>query len=168
MKPVTMPRNRWAEFVLQPVTKLAATPGFYRVSHTLTRSDHLLQRATGNRVSWVRLAGMTSLLLYVPGRKTGKVTEVNVLAITEPGETWLIGGSNFGRPTHPLWTLNLMSAERIDAVVQGEQMQLQVEHLTGAQRDAAFARMNRKWPNYALYEQRSGRTIRIFRLSRTA
>ena len=120
---------------------------------------------TSNRVSLVRLAGMTSVLLYVPGRKTGKITPVNLLAITESPDEWLIGGSNFGRPRHPLWSLNLMSVDTIDAVVQGQPMRLRVTLLTGEERRKAFVQMNRKWPVNSLYEERSGREIRIFRLT---
>ena len=81
------------------------------------------------------------------------------------GGTWLIAGSYFGGPQMPLWAANLRAAETAEVSVDGRRTTVTRQELTGAARAEAWQVMLRTWPNFAVYEERTDRTIPVFRLT---
>jgi len=129
-------------------------------------TDKNLQRLTRGRVSVLDIAGLPSVNLTVKGRKSGVERTTPLLCVPDQG-TWLIAGSYFGGPKEPLWVANLRAAGG-EAKIQydGETFPVTATELEGADRAVAWQTMLETWPNYAKYEERTDRTIPVFRLAR--
>jgi deazaflavin-dependent oxidoreductase (nitroreductase family) len=129
--------------------------------------DRSLQRVSGGRVTVLDIAGLPNLNLTVRGRKSGVERTTPLLCVPE-GDAILIAGSYFGGPKTPLWVGNLRAAEGRATVERGrERFAVRAEELSGEERAAAWRTMLATWPNYAKYEERTDRTIPVFRLTRS-
>jgi deazaflavin-dependent oxidoreductase (nitroreductase family) len=127
--------------------------------------DKQLARVTRGRYTVLDIAGLPSVTLTLPGRKSGIPRTTPLLAIPYDGG-WLIAGSYFGAPTSPAWVANLRVTDTATIRVKGEEFQADWRELEGADRAAAWQQMLDHWPNYTLYEQRSNRKIPVFHLTR--
>lgn len=125
--------------------------------------DMRLQRATRGKVSVLDLADLPNLTLTVAGRKSGIPRSTPLLCVPDGG-TWLVAGSYFGAPAMPVWVHNLRAATTATISVGGTPHEVVAEELTGDARAEAWATMVRTWPNFTLYEQKTDRTIPVFRL----
>ena len=130
----------------------------------ITAMDKFLSRITRGRWSFVRIAGLTSLMLTVTGRKSGVPRTTPVLCVPYQGG-YLIAGSNFGGPTEPVWVLNIRAADTVSVLVDGVQKTAVPREVEGSEREQAWNHMLKSWPNYAKYAERTGRTIPVFWLS---
>jgi deazaflavin-dependent oxidoreductase (nitroreductase family) len=128
--------------------------------------DKNLHRLSGGRVTVLDIAGLPNLNLTVRGRKSGVERTTPLLCVPD-GDTILIAGSYFGGPQMPLWVGNLRAADGAATVDFGrEKFPVHATELTGEERAAAWSTMLETWPNYAKYEERTDRTIPVFRLTR--
>ena len=127
----------------------------------ITAMDKFLQRVTKGQWSFLRLAGMPSLMLTVLGRKSGIARSTPMLCVPYQGGH-LVAGSNFGGPTEPVWVLNVRAADRVTVMVNGRTHEAVPHELTGDERAAAWEHMLKTWPNYAKYEERTNRVIPVF------
>lgn len=126
--------------------------------------DTRLQRLTRGRVTLLDVAGLPNLMLTVVGRKTGLPRTTPLLTVPR-GASYLVAGSNFGRPDEPLWVRNLEAAQAGELRIAGVTVAFTARRLDGAERAAAWEHLTETWPNYARYEQRTARTIKIFELT---
>ncbi|MFD4412296.1 nitroreductase family deazaflavin-dependent oxidoreductase [Streptomyces sp. NPDC058476] len=83
----------------------------------------------------------------------------------DPG-SWILIGSNFGRPDHPAWTANLLAHPDVEINWKGEDIPVSARLLQGEERDAAWKAVLAFWPPYATYQARVDREIRLFRIVR--
>jgi deazaflavin-dependent oxidoreductase (nitroreductase family) len=128
--------------------------------------DTNLHRVTGGRVTVLDIAGLPNLNLTVKGRKSGIERTTPLLCVPD-GDTILIAGSYFGGPRMPLWVGNLRAADGAAKVeFRKQRFAVRAAELDGDERVAAWRHMLETWPNYAKYEQRTDRTIPVFRLAR--
>lgn len=125
--------------------------------------DKLLQRATFHRYTILDVAGLPNLVLTVTGRKTG-LPRSNPLLCTPDGDRILIAGSYFGGPKEPLWVKNMEANPHVTVRVSGVESARVARLLEGPERATAWEKMLEVWPNYALYEQRTDRIIKVFEL----
>jgi deazaflavin-dependent oxidoreductase (nitroreductase family) len=122
-----------------------------------------LYRVTGGRVQISALL-VPSLVLVTTGAKSGQRRETPLMCFPRPDGSYLIAGSNWGQPTHPAWTANLLAHPDTEIVVSRRHVPVHSLLLDGAERDAAWAVLEGQWPGYREYERQSGRQLRIFRL----
>lgn len=135
-----------------------------RVAPPLVRAENWLRRRSGNRLNLIGIAGLASLQLTVPGRRTGAPRTVALLTIPEPGG-YLLVGSNWGRPQHPSWSANLLAVDAALVSTGSGERQVSVRLLTGGERAAAWATALDYWPGYQMeFEESGGREFRLFRL----
>ena len=127
----------------------------------ITAMDKFLQRITKGQWSFLRLAGMPSMMLTVLGRKSGVARSTPMLCVPYQGGH-LVAGSNFGGPTQPVWVLNVRAADRVTVTVNGRTHEAVPRELTGDERATAWEHMLKTWPNYAKYEERTNRVIPVF------
>ena len=127
--------------------------------------DKNLQKVTKGRVSVLDIAGLPSLSLTVPGRRSGIPRTTPLLCVPYRGG-WLIAGSYFGGPKTPLWVANLRATERARIRFAREQIEVSWTELEAAERADAWQSMLEVWPNYAKYEERTDRVIPVFLLQR--
>jgi deazaflavin-dependent oxidoreductase (nitroreductase family) len=80
---------------------------------------------------------------------------------------WLIAASKAGADDHPAWYHNLLAHPDITVELPGEgEVQVHVEELKGAVRDAAWAKFTARSPGFTSYEARTTRTIPVLKLTR--
>jgi deazaflavin-dependent oxidoreductase (nitroreductase family) len=148
--------------VLRPVAIwLGSLSWLPRFLPQITAMDKLLQRVTRGQWSFLRLAGLPSLMLTVLGRKSGVARSTPMLCVPYRGGH-LVAGSNFGGPTEPIWVLNVRAADRVTVTVNGKTHDAVPHELIRDERASAWQEMVKTWPNYAKYEERTNRTIPVF------
>ncbi|MDN4159823.1 nitroreductase family deazaflavin-dependent oxidoreductase [Nocardioides abyssi] len=147
--------------------RIGALPWMPRLLPQVVWVDKRLQQASRGRVSILDIAGLPNLTLTVPGRKSGVPRSTPLLCVPHEGG-WLIAGSYFGDPKMPMWVRNLRATDpdgdAAIAAVGGRTRTVHWRELTDADRAAAWQVMLRTWPNYAVYEERTERTIPVFHL----
>ena len=126
--------------------------------------DKRLQKLTRGRYCFVDVAGLPSIELTVPGRKSGVPRSTNLLTVPD-GPDWLIAGSFFGDPRPPAWAANLRATETATIRYQRRRRTVTWRELEGEEREQAWVTMNRTWPNFDKYAERIDRVIPVFRLT---
>jgi deazaflavin-dependent oxidoreductase (nitroreductase family) len=77
----------------------------------------------------------------------------------------VVVGTNFGRPHHPAWALNLEATPRVRIEEGGEVMDVVAELLHGEERTRVWDEVVSRWPLFRTYEQTmQGREAKLFRL----
>lgn len=122
-----------------------------------------MRRLTGGRLNVAGLI-VPSLTLHSIGARSGLPRDVELMCVPD-GETFLITGSNFAGESHPAWTYNLLAHPEVAVSYRGRRLQVAAHLVTDDEREATWAFIERQWPGYRGYEQASGRTLRIFRLT---
>ena len=135
-------------------------------SHLVVTVDRWLDRVTRGRVPLLRVAGLPTLTLHVPGRKSGAPRSTPLLCASW-GNGLVVVGSNWGGQKTPAWVHNLRAAAEgeVEISVYGERLVVDVRKLTGDQRDSAWSAAARVWPNYEIYARRTSRELPVFHLT---
>ncbi|QIK74824.1 nitroreductase family deazaflavin-dependent oxidoreductase [Nocardioides piscis] len=155
--------ERYRRAVLPIAVAIGADERTPRHLPQIVRIDKGIQRLSRGRLTLLDLAGLPSLTLIVPGRKSGQLRETPLLAVPHEGG-WLVAGSNFGGTRRPVWVLNVVAADEPRVRVGGREHRVVVHEATGSERDRLYDVMTRTWPNFAKYQERTDRVIRVFRL----
>jgi deazaflavin-dependent oxidoreductase (nitroreductase family) len=147
------------------VARFSRSAFFRRVGPTIMPP---LERAT----SWLTrgrspLSGalVPSLVLHTIGAKSGLARDIPLMYCPEPPDHILIVGSNFGRPDHPAWTLNLLAHPDAAVTVKGRRFDVRAQLIDDREREAVWEHIQRQWPSYRKYELTAHRELRIFRLT---
>jgi len=129
----------------------------------IVRTDKVLQRVTGGRLTILDVAGLPNMWLTTTGRKSG-LQRSNPLLCVPDGDRILIAGSYFGGPKEPLWVKNLEANPEVTVRFRDRTIALTARRLVGEERAQAWPTMVGVWPNFARYEQRTSREIKVFEL----
>ena len=145
------------------VQKVSGTATFARIApRVVPKLDLLVYRITGGR----RIAGqglVPTLVLTTTGAKSGQARR-SPLACLVDGDGFYVVGSNFGRDDHPAWTGNLLATPEAQVTFAGRDVLVRARLLDAGEKAALWPRLVDLWPNYDVYEERSGRDLRVFRL----
>ncbi len=145
------------------VQKLAGSPTFAKVApYFVPPLDRLLNRVSRGRLM-LSDALVPGIVLVTTGAKTGLERETPLAAIPMDGG-FLVVGSNYGKPTHPAWTANLLKHPQARVRHKGSEVAMTARLLTHEEKAEVWPRMITVWPPYAGYEERSHRDLRVFRL----
>lgn len=146
------------------VQRMAGSPGFAAVGPKVVPPvDRVLHRLSGGRVLLSR-ALLPGLVLTTTGRRSGLPRETPLMCVPEPDGSFLVVGSNFGRPDHPAWTANLLATPGASVSYRRRDVPVTAHLLTGDERDRAWSRARALWPTFDRYAARADRTLRVFRL----
>jgi deazaflavin-dependent oxidoreductase (nitroreductase family) len=126
--------------------------------------DKVVQRGTAGRLTVLDIAGLPNLMLTVVGRKSGLSRSTPLLCVPY-GASILIAGSNFGGPKEPLWVKNVEAEPHVTVRFNGRTSEMIARLLEGDDRARAWQAMLAVWPNFAKYEQRTERRIKVFELT---
>ena len=138
-----------------------------RIAPFIIALERFVRRITRGRHGVLDVAGLPSMELTVIGRKSGVLRTVSLMYVPEGPDTYLLVGSNWGRPQHPSWSANLAAAEHAEIHGGGERFKVRVHCLTGAERDRAWERAIDCWPGYAMEQSLAPeRPFRLFELTR--
>ncbi|MER6311130.1 nitroreductase family deazaflavin-dependent oxidoreductase [Streptomyces sp. NPDC001657] len=148
------------------VQRVSATRTFARTApHVVPALDGLVHRLTGGKVL-LSARMLPGLVLTATGARSGQPRRTPLACLPEEGGSWLLIGSNFGRPGHPAWTGNLLKYPEATVSWRGEEIAVRARLLRGAERARAWRAALAFWPPYAAYQERVEREIRLFRLER--
>ncbi|UQA94773.1 nitroreductase family deazaflavin-dependent oxidoreductase [Streptomyces halobius] len=148
------------------VQKISSTRTFARIApHFIPSLDRAVHRLTRGRVL-LSARMLPGLILTATGAKSGRPRRTPLACIPEGDGSWLLVGSNFGRPGHPSWTGNLLKHPEAEVSWRGQDIPVRARLLTGAERERAWRAALEFWPPYAAYQARVEREIRLFRLVR--
>ena len=148
------------------VQRAGHQPWFAALGRRMVPVDRWIQRVTRGRFTVIGRHGLPSLLLTTTGRRTG-APRTQPLVYAPDGDGYVVIGSNWGQPHHPLWTENLLAHPRASVTVAGAEVAVRATLASGTGRDRLWRLLLRQWPAYATYERRAApRELRVFRLSR--
>ncbi|MFN3340475.1 MAG: nitroreductase family deazaflavin-dependent oxidoreductase [Dietzia sp.] len=135
-------------------------------SHLVVTVDKWMSRISGGRVPLLRVAGLPTLMLHVPGRKSGELRSTPLLCASWRNGLVIVG-SNWGGEKMPAWVHNLRAAGEgeVDMSVYGARLTVDVRELPEAERASAWDAAVRVWPNYEIYATRTTRNLPIFHLT---
>ncbi|MGW7306430.1 nitroreductase family deazaflavin-dependent oxidoreductase [Streptomyces sp. NPDC054835] len=153
---------------LRLMQKVSSTRAFAKVApHFIPAMDRTVHRLTRGKVM-LSAQMLPGVVLTAKGAKSGQPRVTPLACMPEPADgTWLLIGSNFGRPGHPAWTANLLAHPDAEVSWRGESFPVRARLLAGEERAAAWRAALAFWPPYATYQARIEREIRLFRLTRT-
>ncbi len=134
----------------------------------LTRVDRVLHRLTGGRVIASDLL-FDTLMLTTTGRRSGQ-PRTTPLARLDLDGTPVVIASNFGRESHPAWSLNLLADPHATVEEHGRSQPVVARELTRDEQDRVWPQAIALWPGYQTYRQTTEgiRDIRMFALEHSA
>ena len=135
------------------------------VKHVASRLDPFIFKATNGRLTSMGPPAMPMLTMTTVGRKSGKPHAVHLACIEHDGD-YLIVASAMGQQRHPAWRYNLEANPEVEIQMPGERFVARARMLTDAEKQAVWADVRRAVPQIGVYERRTDRNIRVFRLSR--
>ncbi|MFF9808819.1 nitroreductase family deazaflavin-dependent oxidoreductase [Streptomyces coeruleorubidus] len=149
------------------VQRVSATPGFARVApYVFPALDRAVHRLTRGKVL-LSAQLLPGLVLTSTGARSGLPRRTPLACMPEgDGDSWILVGSNFGRPGHPAWSYNLLAHPDARVSWKGQDIPVRARLLERAEREAAWEAVLEFWPPYASYQARVKREIRLFRLLR--
>ncbi|MFF3172723.1 nitroreductase/quinone reductase family protein [Streptomyces sp. NPDC057900] len=173
------------------VQKVSSTRTFARIApHVVPAMDRAVHRLTRGKVL-LSAQMLPGVVLTVPGARSGQLRTTPLACMpmarddgTANGGTrsggkgsggtgdsgtgsWVLVGSNFGRPGHPAWTANLLAHPEAPVISwKGVGIPVRARLLAGEERAEVWEAALKFWPPYAAYQARIDREIRLFRLER--
>lgn len=108
---------------------------------------------------------MPMLTLTARGRNSGKPRSVHLACVQYRGEN-LIVASAMGQEKHPAWRYNLDADPRVEIQMRGERFAAEAQVLTDFEKEGVWAQIHHAIPQMRVYESRTDRNIRVYRLNR--
>lgn len=108
----------------------------------------------------------TVLILHTTGAKSG-LQRLAPLVYRREGDRRFIFASKGGNDAHPHWYLNLMANPDVTVEVGTDTLQAKAVEVTGAERDAIYARQAAELSNFDDYQKATDRVIPVIELVTT-
>ncbi len=144
----------------------ATTPGSWLVKHLASRLDPVLFHATGGRFTSTGIPTLPMLAVTTVGRKSGRPRSVQ-LAFHKDGADYLVVASAMGQARHPAWRYNLEANPHVEVQITGERFAATARILENEDKARVWPAIKATIPQMSVYEERTTRNIRVFRLSRS-
>lgn len=149
-------------FMVRLVTHPATTWLIRKIAAPL---DPILYRATNGRLMTMGPGSETMVTVTMTGRKSGKSRSVHLACVRDAGDILLVA-SAMGQQKHPGWRYNLEANPDCEVQTKGERYRAWARVLSDDEKAAVWDLMRRQIPMIHVYEKRTDRNIRVFRLSR--
>jgi F420H(2)-dependent quinone reductase len=142
------------------VQTLGRTRGFtWVVARVLPPLD---ARFAGRRRSVTSLGtGFPLCYLTTTGRRTGERRTVPLLYVAD-GDRVVLFASNWGKPSHPSWALNLDATPAARISVGGVPREMRARRATAEEEPGYWSQAQSVYAGYEGYRRRAGREIRVF------
>ncbi len=105
------------------------------------------------------------IIMHTLGARSGREHLVPLRAIPA-GDDLLVFGSAHGKTTQPDWYYNMTAHPEFSIEIGDETRLVRAIEVTDAERDRLFEAHKTRYPVFAEYEQKLGRTIPVVRLER--
>ncbi len=148
------------------VNRLSATAfGSWLVKHVSSKIDPLIFRATGGRYTSTLVPTLPMLAMTATGRSSGRPRSVQ-LAYHRDGDDLLVVASAMGQERHPAWRYNIEAHPEVEVQVRGERYRATAARLADEEKERLWPAICETIPQMRVYERRTDRNIRVFRLTR--
>ena len=135
------------------------------IRHIASPLDPLIFRATNGRFTSMGPPGMKMLAMTAVGRHSGRPRSVQLACLEREGD-YLVVASAMGQQKHPAWRYNIEAHPEVQIQMRGERFAARAQVLSVSEKEAVWADIKRAIPQMNVYEKRTDRDIRVFRLSR--
>ena len=129
------------------------------------RIDPWLYRATNGRFHSMGTGSESMVTVTTTGRKSGRLRSVHLACVHHEGDILLVA-SAMGQEKHPGWRYNLEAHPECEVQTLGQSYRARARVLSDAEKDEVWDLMRGQIPMIYVYETRTDRNIRVFRLSR--
>ena len=135
------------------------------IRHVASRLDPWLFKATNGRFTSMGAPSMPMLTLTAVGRHSGQPRAVHLACLERNGD-YLVVASAMGQQKHPGWRYNIEANPEVQVQTRGERFVARAQVLSDPEKDSIWADVRLAIPQMNVYENRTDRNIRVFRLSR--
>jgi len=150
----------------QFVIWISTTPfGTWMIRHVLSPLDPIVFRATNGRLTFMGPPAMPMLALTTTGRRSGRSRTVQLACLERDGDFYVVA-SSMGQEKHPGWRYNLDANPDVEVQVKGERFDARAQVLSDEEKNAIWSEIKQVIPQMNVYEKRTDRNIRLFRLRR--
>ena len=112
------------------------------------------------------MMGFPIVLLTTTGARTGQARTHVLGGFADGDDGWLVVASKGGAPTHPAWFINLAkNPDQVWLEAGSRKFKARPRVLSGAEREAALARVAAVAPRYGQYQLKTDREIPVIRLT---
>jgi deazaflavin-dependent oxidoreductase (nitroreductase family) len=129
--------------------------------------DPLIFKATNGRFFTMGAPSGGMVTITMTGRRTGKPRSVHLACIEHEGDQ-LVVASAMGQQKHPGWRYNLEANPDVELQLCGERYAARARVLTDSEKEEVWDKIRGVIPMIHVYERRTDRNIRVFRLTRAA
>ena len=151
-----------SRFVVWLSTNPCAT---WMVRNISSRLDPVIFKATNGRFTSMGAPYMPMLTMTARGRHSGEPRSVHLACIENDG-SYLVVASAMGQEKHPGWRYNIEADPNVEVQLSGERFPARARVLSDAEKEAVWEDVRGAIPQMSVYETRTDRNIRVFRLSR--
>lgn len=124
-------------------------------------------RETGGEVGHKWKRGSKILLLTTKGRKSGEM-RTKPLIYEQDGDRYVIVASKGGAPEHPDWYRNIEQDPNVELQVLDDVFPARARVAEGEERQRLWQLVNRQWPDYDSYQEKTDREIPVVVLERAS
>ena len=135
------------------------------IKHIASHVDPVLFKATNGRWTFFGPTAFPMLTITMTGRKSGKTRTAQLATIEDNGEQ-LIVASAMGQEKHPGWRYNLEANPNVEVQLKGESYKAVATALSAEEKEKVWPKILQSIPQIRVYETRTTRNIRVFRLRR--
>ncbi len=147
--------------------RLSTSPAFtWWIKNVAARLDPILFKATNGRFTTFGPPAMPMVTITMLGRRSGRPRSVHLAALEHDGDH-LVVASAMGQKRHPAWRYNLEANPEIRVQAAGETFTARAEVLSDDEKARVWQDVRAAIPQMSVYETRTDRNIRVFRLRRT-
>ena len=139
----------------------------WMIKHVASPLDPLIFKATNGRFTSMGAPVMPMLAMTSIGRRSGQPRSVQLAYLEQDGD-FLIVASCMGQEKHPGWRYNIEAKQEVEGQMRGERFAASAQLLTDAEKDQVWPDIKQAIPQMNVYEKRTDRNIRVFRLIRDA
>jgi len=108
-----------------------------------------------------RMGGGDVCIARMTGARSGAVREFPLMCIPH-GENVLLVASFAGAPRHPVWYHNLVRHPRVEIMAGGRTRPMRARLASPDEKAALWPLCCASYPDFARYQQRTGRDIPVF------
>ncbi len=137
------------------------------IRHVASRIDPLIFKASNGRFFSMGVPSMPMLTMTAVGRHSGQPRSVQ-LACLEHERDYLVVASAMGQQKHPAWRYNIEANPQVQIQMRGERFAARAQVLSDPEKEKVWADIRQTIPQIEVYEKRTDRNIRVFRLSRVS
>ena len=135
--------------------------------NVFSRIDPLIFKATNGRYFSMGAPTLPMLTLTTIGRRSRKPRSVHLACFEREGDH-LVVASAMGQQSHPAWMHNMEANPEVEVQVRGERFAAKARALSDEEKGAIWDDVKATIPQMNVYEGRTERNIRVYRLSRVS